>query len=319
MFARYHFRPNFHQHSSFRLVSSSTPAPPKCLWGTGSLTPTESCSSGPLSGAAGYETQTLLNQYLALHFPVSGIKEGVQPVSVHADAPNHALRFPQRVARKLVTSMALNDLSNCRALDLGCATGGSSFELAAAGFRQVVGIDFSQAFVAAAQQMQRGESVHFKIPCEGDLHVDVIAEHEANVDAAARARCTFKVGDACKLSEHQAELGSFDGAVLANLLCRLPEPLACLDGLQVLLKPGGVVVIVTPFSWLEQWTPRSKWLGGYYDPISHRPIHSKDVLHVEMEKRGFVKVVEEEMPLIIREHQRKYQYILSQATVWRRC
>lgn len=160
--------------------------------------------------------------------------------------------------------------------------------------------------------------MRFQIPCEGDLHVEVTASHEANVDAAARARCTFKVGDACGLVARREELGMFDGAVLANLLCRLPEPLACLDGLQQLLKPGGIAVIVTPFSWLDQFTPRSKWLGGYRDPVSDGPVHSKEVLKAEMEKRGFVKVDQEQMPLVIREHQRKYQYIVSEATVWRR-
>jgi hypothetical protein len=37
-----------------------------------------------------------------------------------------------------------------------------------------------------------------------------------------------------------------------------------------------------------------------------------------MEARGFEKIHEEEMPLVIREHQRKYQYIVSEATGWRK-
>ena len=38
-------------------------------------------------------------------------------------------------------------------------------------------------------------------------------------------------------------------------------------------------------------------------------MYSQDVLKVIMEGQGFEKIHEEEMPLIIREHQRKYQYI----------
>jgi hypothetical protein len=75
---------------------------------------------------------------------------------------------------------------------------------------------------------------------------------------------------------------------------------------------------VTPFSWLEEFTHRSKWLGGFYDPVSGEPLRSKDQLHSVMEASGFEKIHEEEIPLVIREHQRKYQYIISEATGWRK-
>ncbi|KAL3929170.1 MAG: hypothetical protein SGARI_004828 [Bacillariaceae sp.] len=76
--------------------------------------------------------------------------------------------------------------------------------------------------------------------------------------------------------------------------------------------------MVTPFSWLTEFTPRGKWLGGFSDPVSKEPIRSKDVLQGVMHDNGFEKVHEEEMPLMIREHARKYQYIVSEATGWRK-
>lgn len=320
VFCRFHFRPHFLQHSSFRLVSSSAPAPAKLINAfriESSVSAPALIIQAPLTGSLGYEKQELVDQYLGLHFPASGVHDGIAPIILHEGAPVHALRFPQRVAQLLISQFATTDLSLCRALDLGCATGGSSFELAAAGFGEVVGIDFSHAFVDVAQRMQRGEAMRFHVPMEGDIKAEVLAVHEPNVDAAARARCNFKIGDACGLLARAEELGQFDGAVLANLLCRLPEPLACLDGLQRLLKPGGVVVILTPFSWLEQFTPRSQWLGGFTDPVTGDAVHSKNRLRSELEARGFQKVHEVQMPLVIREHQRKYQYIVSEATVWR--
>jgi len=69
---------------------------------------------------------------------------------------------------------------------------------------------------------------------------------------------------------------------------------------------------------LTEFTPRGKWLGGFRDPVSQVPIRSKDVLKDIMESNGFEKIHEEEMPLVIREHQRKYQYIVSEATGWRK-
>ena len=66
-----------------------------------------------------------------------------------------------------------------------------------------------------------------------------------------------------------------------------------------------------------EFTPKSKWLGGYIDNTTGQPVYSKAKLTEVMEGLGFVKIHEEQMPLIIREHQRKYQYIISEATGWR--
>lgn len=74
--------------------------------------------------------------------------------------------------------------------------------------------------------------------------------------------------------------------------------------------------MVTPFSWLTEFTSRGKWLGGFLDPVTQEPIWSKDELQSIMEGNNFKKIHEEEMPLVIREHARKYQYVVSQATGW---
>jgi len=81
---------------------------------------------------------------------------------------------------------------------------------------------------------------------------------------------------------------------------------------------GRPLTFLCSLSRLTEFTPRGKWLGGFYDPVSKEPIRSKDVLGNTMEANGFEKIHEEEMPLVIREHQRKYQYILSEATGWRK-
>jgi hypothetical protein len=94
--------------------------------------------------------------------------------------------------------------------------------------------------------------------------------------------------------------------------------MATLNAMPKIVNKGGVVVMVTPFTWLEEFTPKSKWLGGFHDPVSQEPLYSKDNLKMIMESLGFEKVHEEQMPLVIREHRRKYQYIISEATGWRR-
>lgn len=325
VFARFHFRPHFLQHSGFRLVSSDGDAPATNLY-PGNFAGQVAARDEELENAPEndnvavaadnvYENKELLSMYLGLHFPTSGVGDGVDPILDHSGVPNHGLRFPQRISELLVSLKP--EHTNGRALDIGCAVGGSSFELART-FDDVEAFDFSHSFVDAAKQMQQGEEMKFQIPIEADIHQEVMAMHENGVDQAVRNKINFWQGDACSLKEYSESVGTFDGVVMANILCRLPDPVACLDGMPHVVNKGGVVVMVTPFSWLDDFTHRSKWLGGFYDPVSGEAMYSKDRLKVLMEERGFEKIHEEQMPLIIREHQRKYQYIVSEATGWRR-
>ena len=49
---------------------------------------------------------------------------------------------------------------------------------------------------------------------------------------------------------------------MANLIDRLPCPAKCLEQLPGLLPAGGQLIIATPCTWLEEYTPKAKWLGG---------------------------------------------------------
>lgn len=324
VFARFHFRPHFLQHSGFRLVASDEDAPATHLF-PGSFAGQaaareETPAVEEVADASNnvYETSGLLDMYLGLHFPLSGSKEDVNPIMSHSNSPVHGLRFPQRVA-ELVTSLK-PARNNNRALDVGCAVGGASFELAKS-FDHVEAFDFSSNFVTAAKRLQAGEEMTFKIPIEGDISQEVSVVHEPGVDANVMERVHFFQGDACALSAYadtKQDFGTFDAVILANLLCRLPDPLACLSAMPKIVNQGGVVVMVTPFTWLEEFTPKSRWLGGFNDPVSGEPMYSKDKLKEIMEELGFEKIHDEQMPLVIREHQRKYQYIISEATGWRK-
>ena len=326
VFARFHFRPHFLQHSGFRLVASEEDAPATQLF-PGSFAGQAAArdetevvvdTSNATDENNVYESDDLLAMYLGLHFPLSGSNEDVRPIMHHEHAPTHGLRFPQRVA-ELVCKLE-PERTNNRALDVGCAVGGSSFELAKS-FEHVEAFDFSNSFVDAAKRIQSGEELSFRIPVEGDISADVSVVNEPGVDSDVMQRVNFFQGDACALSEYAESkegFGTFDAVMLSNLLCRLPDPMAALNAMPKIVNKGGVVVMVTPFTWLEEFTPKSKWLGGFHDPVSQEPLYSKDNLKKIMESLGFEKIHEEQMPLVIREHQRKYQYILSEATGWRK-
>ena len=61
-----------------------------------------------------------------------------------------------------------------RALDVGCAVGRSTFELAR-DFEEVVGIDYSAAFIHRCQELKMTGRSAYRLKTEGDLGEDKIA------------------------------------------------------------------------------------------------------------------------------------------------
>ncbi len=241
-----------------------------------------------------YESAKLVSEYLWFHYPPPSGGGGIP-------LPVEALDFPCRVVSELMDTSRPVD----RALDIGCAVGRSSFELSRYA-NEVVGIDFSRAFIDAANRLKSGEVLSGEIPIEGTRKLAFTAS--VPVDTLPE-RVSFEVGDATAL---RADLGSFDVVLAANLLCRLPSPRAFLDRLPSLVKPGGQLLLVTPFSWLPEYTAEPEWIGGREGGPA-----SRDALH-EILTPHFERECERDLPFLIREHSRKYQYGISLGTRWRR-
>lgn len=67
-----------------------------------------------------------------------------------------------------------------RALDIGCAVGRASFELARA-YQEVVGIDYSSAFVNVCQDLKAAGEKPYILKTEGDLGESKIAKINPNI------------------------------------------------------------------------------------------------------------------------------------------
>ena len=93
-----------------------------------------------------YESSALLEQYLVFHYAPD---EWQFPYDFSA---GDAAGFPEKCVSAGLDLAGIGDKE--RALDLGCAVGRSTFELARH-FKEVIGIDFSQAFVDAANQLKQ--------------------------------------------------------------------------------------------------------------------------------------------------------------------
>lgn len=239
-----------------------------------------------------YETRRLLSEYLLFHY---GSEEEILPSSRSWPAGmREALGFPLRtVSHFSATPVA-------RGLDLGCAVGRSSFEMARH-CDEVIGVDLSRAFIDAAQRIGAGEAVAYERTDEGSQATALVAELPADLDGA---RVNFVQGDVTVLPE---SLGRFDRVHAANLLCRLPEPVRLLERLPELLVPGGELVLATPCTWLEEFTPLPNW------PTSDTLDWLRDHLG-----RSFELVDLTEEPFLIRETARKFQWSSSMVTRWKR-
>lgn len=239
-----------------------------------------------------YETDQLLNEYLLFHY-------GRPEETLSYDfGPKGSLDFPARCVRE-----GFGEFLGGRALDVGCAVGRSSFELARH-CESVIGIDFSHSFIQAANRLKSSGRLEYQKLEEGSRFSDAIAEVPIGID---RERVSFETGDATNL---RSDLGTFDMVLAANLLCRLPDPAKFLARLPSLLNPGGRLVFTTPCSWMEQYTPREKWLcGGDFSTLEglHRRLDGDFLLERTLD-----------LPFLIREHARKFQWTVALLSTWKR-
>jgi putative 4-mercaptohistidine N1-methyltranferase len=241
-----------------------------------------------------YESDEAVAQYLLFHY---GTPEQICPLLPDAHA---ACGFPVRCVTESLRHLELR--SRGRALDLGCAVGRSSFELGRH-FDDVLGLDFSARFVAEARRMQRARSAIVRVPREGTTFDEIKLELPEDLHAS---NVNFDRGDACNLPP---DIGKFDFVLMANLIDRLPDPAKCLARLPGLVNQGGWVVITSPYTWLEEYTPRDKWLeqgSGTLDGL-RRILDADFAAHTVFN-----------LPFLIREHRRKFQWSIAEVSVWQR-
>ena len=247
-----------------------------------------------------YETEKLLREYLLFHY---GKPQEVMP---WPEGPRGGLEYPERCVRECVDVSALP--SSARALDIGCAVGRSTFELARH-CKEVIGIDYSARFIEAAQQLAGSGRFVYSRAEEGTIERVSVAEFPSDID---RSRVRFMHGDAQALP---TDLGAFDVALAANLIDRLSKPRQFLAQLGRMVVPGGQLILTSPYTWLLDYTPIDEWIGGTVTGDKEQT--TLDGLTKTLEGE-FTLTGVKELPFVIREHARKFQWSVAQATTWRR-
>lgn len=272
--ARYAFRRHFFQHAGFRYVVADAPAIPS---------------------VSIYETDKLLSEYAEFHY---------------GDSYFGVANFPKALAE--ISIKAMGDRPARRALDLGCATGRASLELARH-FDHVTGLDFSARFIGLGAQLIEQGTLRYTLVEEGEL----VSYRERNLIElgleGVRNKVEFMQGDACNLKPQFAD---YDLILAANLIDRLYSPLKFLAAIHERLNLGGLLLIASPYTWLEEHTRRPDWVGGFKkDGENYTTLDGlRNVLgtHFRLLQGPL------EVPFVIRETRRKFQHTLSEVTVWER-
>ncbi|MGI9273304.1 MAG: 5-histidylcysteine sulfoxide synthase [Endozoicomonas sp.] len=243
-----------------------------------------------------YETDALVSQYLEFHY-------GQEYFGVS--------NYPKACAELCQTLMQGKPMT--RALDLGCSVGRSSFELAR-WFQHVDGIDFSARFISAASELQKNGKIRYFVPAEGEIGEYQVADlNELGLGNIDGNRILFTQGDACNL---KPKYNNYDLVFAGNLVDRLNDPAKFLGMIHERIRPGGLLILTSPYTWLEEYTPKNKWLGGYRENGEVLDTHTglKRVL-----ANNFDEVtMPQDVPFVIRETARKFQHSVAQCTVWRR-
>ena len=149
-----------------------------------------------------------------------------------------------------------------RVLDLGCAAGRTSLDLAAAHpDALVLGLDLGFALLRVARRAAEGEVTYprRRIGLIHDRRRFAVAPE--GVD-----RADFWACDALALPFAP---GVADLAAALNLLDCVPDPRGLLAALAEAVRPGGRALLATPYDWSARATPPETWIGGHSPRSAH--------------------------------------------------
>lgn len=270
--SRYAFRKHFPQNAGFRYVISDNSSDEEVDI---------------------YESDELISQYCEFQYG-----------DTHFGVENFAIE-----CAKIASKFALN---KGKALDLGCATGRATYELAKE-FDEVEGIDFSVRFVQVGAKLKEMGEIKFRSSEEGDLFSTKRVTIEELGYENLKEKVSFWQGDACNLKPN---FNSYDLVIATNLIDRLYNPRLFLDTIDERLNDDGILILTSPYTWQESSTAKELWLGGFVD-ANGAEVKTIDSLKVVLEDK-FELLHTQDLDFVIKETARKYQHTISQVSVWKK-
>ena len=189
-----------------------------------------------LSDNGGYNAPGMLSAYLWSHF-------------------GDLLGDPDATQAYRVWSSGFKPTSG-DALDVGCAVGRLSFDLAAT-HDHVIGLDTSIAFIRKAREILAKKQLSFDLIVEGHITEPRTFRFDESQDFT---NVDFIVADALALPFRER---AFATTAAINLLEKVPDPLKHLTEINRVLQDRSAMFLFSdPFSWDEAVSSPERWLSG---------------------------------------------------------
>jgi len=276
--SRYAFRRHFYQFAGFRYVESDTPV---------------------IINDNNYETDKPTVQYLEQHYGKEYF--GYKNFS--------------KTSSEILTNLAQKHLGKLgRVADLGCAVGGTSYELAKAGFEGIIGLDMSARFFQVAVKLKEQGKVRYHLPIEGEIVEFKEIDRTSLGYDEVKDNVMFFQQDVSNLDTKK--FNSFDVVFAGNLIEYMKSPKKLLAMADELLNDKGLLVIASSGVWDTSITERDQWVGGYKKDAENYTTYLalKDIL-----SNKFTEIeAPQEVEYIQRTAARRFIVNLTQFTFWQK-
>jgi len=275
--SRYAFRRHFSQHAGFRYVEATT-------------LPDQAFNT--------YESNPEIANYLEFHYGDS-----------YLNVPN----FPKACVDTIMLTLKNQPLS--RVLDIGCAVGRSSFEIAKhlKPNGHIDAVDLSTRFIRNALSLVDHGNVRYLITDEGDIQIlKSVSLDDLNLSSHADL-IEFTQGDAGNLKPIYQ---GYDLIFAGNLIDHLYEPSAFLRTVHERLNSGGILVLTSSSQWDEASTKKENWLGG--TKVNGENKTTLDGLQEILKPHFNTLAPPQDIPYVMRQTSRNFQYGIAQITYWQK-
>lgn len=178
---------------------------------------------------------------------------GPPPIAPAPPAPT--LLSPGAVRRTLAAALAQLPASNGPVLDIGCAVGRTSFDLAAATPGLVLGIDLNWPLLSIG----RGIVDHAQLSYPHRRLGMRFERRRHAVSFTGGDRVDFWIADALALPFRSHTFGL---VAAMNVIDCVSSPPRLIAEMARVLMSGGGAAIATPFDWSSQVTPPEAWVDG---------------------------------------------------------
>lgn len=169
---------------------------------------------------------------------------------------------PGSISRCLQAGFTLTGDITTPALDIGCALGRSTFDVADKSSGLTLGIDLNFSLLRVAQKVLREKQISFPLKRTGVVY----DPHQYQVDMPASDNVDFWACDASALPFDNETFG-FVSAL--NVLDTVNSPLNFLRSIDNALKTSGKLILSTPYDWSPP-APLQNWLGGHAQRRAHQ-------------------------------------------------